>query len=177
MLRAAFRDAHGARLNGFALIVTLGDQALAASLAADALGEGTRHASALRHPERAAAWLRAHVLKAISPRLPRRSGLLDRERRAALEAIGVDSVTFGTLASLSVGERVALVAGSLEGFEPLDLEVILGLSPRAASRRAAESRRKFFERHVAVDHARAQTGPLGTRVREITDQALARKLR
>jgi hypothetical protein len=42
ILRAAFRDAHGARLSGFALLVTLGDQALAASLAADALCSNRR---------------------------------------------------------------------------------------------------------------------------------------
>src|ERR1041384_1046480 len=54
MLRAAFREAHGARLHGFALVVTLGDEQLAATLAVDALDAGVRHADALRHPERAA---------------------------------------------------------------------------------------------------------------------------
>jgi len=178
LLRAAFRDAHGPRLNGFALLLTLGDQSLAAALAADALDEGTRQADALRHPERAAAWLRARVLKATPQRHPRRNGPRDEERRMALAAIGVDGLTFGTLASLTVKERAALVAGDLEGFAVLDLEVILGSGPRVAERHVSEARRKFFERQVAEDHAQfARIGRLGLRVREIVDQALTRNRR
>jgi len=175
ILRAAFRDAHGARLNGFALLVTLGDQALAASLAADALGAGTRQADVLRHPERAAAWLRARVLKSTPRRVSRRKAPTDEGRRAALAAIGVDDLTYSTLASLTVEERAALVASSLEGFAPIDMEEILGSGPRIARRRASEARLKFFEQRGAGDQAGSPPiGPLGSRVREIVDQALTR---
>ena len=59
LMRAAFRDLHGTRLHGFALLVTLGDRAHAARLTrGDALAAGMAQAAALRHPERAAAWLR-----------------------------------------------------------------------------------------------------------------------
>jgi DNA-directed RNA polymerase specialized sigma24 family protein len=178
ILRAAFRDAHGARLNGFALLVTLGDQALSASLAADALGEGTLQADVLRHPERAAAWLRARVLKSTPRRVSRRRAPTDEERMAALAAIGVDGLTYRTLASLTVEERAALVASSLEGFAALDMEEILGSGARDARRRVSEARTKFFERHVASKHAmNGQIGPLGSRVSEIVDQALTRNRR
>jgi DNA-directed RNA polymerase specialized sigma24 family protein len=178
MLRAAFRDAHGARLNGFALLITLGDEALAASLAANALGEGVRHADVLRHPERAATWLRARVLRATPKRLPRRKAPGDEDRRTALAAIGVHGGTYDTLASLTVDERAALIASAVEGFASLDLELMLGTSPGLVRRRVSEVRRKFFERQVAGHDAQPpRTGPLGSRVREIADQALTRNRR
>jgi len=178
MLRAAFRDAHGARLNGFALLLTLGDDALAASLAADALGEGALQADVLRHPERAGAWLRARVLKSAPRHISRRKAPGTERRMAALATIGVDGITYRTLESLTVEERAALVATSLEGFGPLDVEGILGSGSRAARRRISEARVKFFIRHVAADQAPyPRPGSLGSRVTEIADQALTRSRR
>jgi hypothetical protein len=178
ILRAAFRDAHGSRLHGFALLVTLGDLPLAASLAADALGEGTRQADVLRHPERAAAWLRARVLKSTPRRVSRRRAPTDEGRMAALATIGVDALTYRTLASLTVEERAALAASSLEGFDPLDIEEILGSGARVARRRTSDAQWKFFERHVAGEYAAdPRIGPLGSRVTEIADQALTRNRR
>src|ERR687895_367576 len=58
VVRAAFRELHGRRLHGFALLLTLGDRERAASLASDALAAGQLRVDELRHPERAAAWLR-----------------------------------------------------------------------------------------------------------------------
>ncbi|MEA2650619.1 MAG: hypothetical protein QOI85_340, partial [Chloroflexota bacterium] len=63
LVRAAFRDLHGTRLHGFALLVTLGDHARAARLAGEAIAAGTARTSELRHPERAAAWLRRRVTR------------------------------------------------------------------------------------------------------------------
>src|SRR5262245_49203152 len=61
-LRDAFRELHGRRLHGFALLLTLGDRAEAARLASDALDAGVARVDELRHPERAAAWLRRRVV-------------------------------------------------------------------------------------------------------------------
>src|SRR5690606_20820527 len=71
-LRAAFDELHGSRLHGFALLLTLGDRARAARLAGEALAAAEPRIDALRHPERAAAWLRAHVVR--SSHRPSRRG-------------------------------------------------------------------------------------------------------
>ena len=92
LVRAAFRDLHGARLYGFALLVTLGDRGRAARLSATALAAGASRLADLRHPERAAAWLRARVLAdaARTVRSPGR-GRLVPEALAAVEPLGVDT--------------------------------------------------------------------------------------
>ena len=90
LVRAAFRDLHGTRLHGFALLITLGDRARAARLAGEAIAAGTARMTELRHPERAAAWLRRRVTRNAG-----RSGRPSRRRaagegRQALEALGAD---------------------------------------------------------------------------------------
>src|SRR6187431_2709085 len=62
VLRAAFRELHGRRLHGFALLLTLGDRPGAARLASEALAAGAMRVDELRHPERAAAWLRHRLV-------------------------------------------------------------------------------------------------------------------
>jgi DNA-directed RNA polymerase specialized sigma24 family protein len=177
MLRAAFRDAHGARLHGFAILITLGDHVLAADLAADALAAGTRHAAALRHPERAAAWMRRQVLRKV----PRRSGSgktpSDQERRAALAGVGVDAATYDVLARLSVQQRAALIAGLVEGLSPLDLELVLGINASALRRRLSEARRTFMARRAAMAHRSVapDRSSLEARIQRIADQALGRR--
>ena len=181
MLRAAFRDAHGARLHGFALLVTLGDAPLAASLAADALDAGARDADDLRHPERAAAWLRGHVLRNVPRRSSRRDARAPDQRRSALASLGVDYATFDVLEKFSPVQRATLVAGEIEGLAPLDLELVLDAPPRAVRRRLAETRRRFLERRsaparrTAAGGLGADAGPLERRIRTIADQALARR--
>ncbi len=179
MLRAAFRDAHGARLNGFALLVTLGDEALAASLAADALDTGARHADALRHPERAAAWLRGRVLRGVPRRTSRRGAATEDERRATLATLGVDDATYDVLERFSVPQRAALVAGEVEGLAQLDLELVLRSSGGSVRRRLADTRRLFLERRMAAAQPTVAPDPgsLERRIRTIADQALARSAR
>ncbi len=176
LLRAAFREAHGARLHGFALLVTLGDRQLAAALAADALAAGTRHAAALRHPERAAAWMRRRILRS-TPRSTRRATPAEEDRRAALATLGVDAATYDVLAQFGVQQRAALVAGVVEGLSPLDLELVLGTSATSVRRRLSEARRSFLarrataaERSVAPDQS-----SLEARIQRIADQALGRR--
>ena len=179
MLRAAFRDAHGARLNGFALLVTLGDHTLAAALAADALAAGTRHAGALRHPERAAAWLRRQVLRSVPRGSGKRAGPSGQERRSTLAALGVDAATYKVLARFSVQQRAALIAGEVEGLSPLDLELALGTSASSARRRVSETRHLFLARRVAAADPTVapEAHSLGGRIQSIADQALGRTSR
>jgi len=181
MLRAAFRDAHGARLHGFALLVTLGDERLAASLAADALDAGARHADALRHPERAAAWLRRRVLRRLPSGTAKRGPTAD-ERRFALARLGVDNPTYEVLERFSVAQRAALVAGVIEGLGPLDLELVLDAREGTVRRRLAEIRRLFLERRAAAGASlrtalAPEPGSLEQRIQTIVDQALSRNAR
>lgn len=178
MLRAAFRDAHGARLHGFALILTLGDEQLAATLAADALDAGVRHADALRHPERAAAWLRGRVLRKAPPHA-RRAGPDQEERRTALAALGVDEASYDILQRFSVQQRATLVAGEIEGLAPLDLELVLGSSASSVRRGVSDIRRLFLQRRMeaARETPSLVLGPLEERVQGIADTVLARARR
>lgn len=179
LLRAAFRDAHGARLNGFALLVTLGDHALAEGLAADALAAGTRHAAALRHPERAAAWLRRQVVRSMPRPSRKRSGPSDRERRATLAAIGVDTATYDVLSQFSVKQRAMLIAGEVEGLSPLDLEVVFGIGASSVRQSLSETRRTFLARRaMPADHTRApDADSLEGRIRSTADRVLGRTAR
>lgn len=174
MLRAAFRELHGARLHGFALLVTLGDRALASRLTAEALSEGTAHASELRHPERASSWLRARVLRGV--KRGRRSGSTREERRAVLTTLGVDAATFDILAGFTPVERAALIAGVIERLDPRDLEFVLGTSPTAVHRQTAAVRRHFLERRAATSASESLAEPvLANRVAEIAARALSRR--
>jgi hypothetical protein len=176
ILRAAFRDAHGARLNGFARLVTLGDVAMAGSLAADALDEGARLADELRHPERAAAWLRGRVLRKAPRGSWRRGGPSQDERRATLAALGVDDESYDVIQRFSAAQRAALVAGVVEGLSPLDLELVLGTGAASARRRLTDTRRLFLERRANASELSAmpEPGSLGHRIRTIADSALGR---
>jgi DNA-directed RNA polymerase specialized sigma24 family protein len=153
LLRAAFRDLHGARLHGYALLVTLGDRHRAAQAASEALAAGARRAAELRHPERAAAWLRVRVNRAIGHRGELREGPGEADRRAALAGLGVDGTTYAGLAQLDLRHRTALVAAEVERLEPLDVEVILGVSSARAQRMVARARSRYL--------AAGATGPIG----------------
>src|ERR687895_125875 len=109
-LGAAFRELHGQRLHGFALLVTLGDRARAGRIAAQALAEGAERASHLRHPERAAAWLRARVLGLARKAHTGRARSMTPEQRDALDAIGVEPAVADALATLDIRERAVVVA-------------------------------------------------------------------
>jgi hypothetical protein len=178
-LRAAFRDLHGARLYGFALLVSLGDRSQAASATVTTLLEGEERADVLRHPERAAAWLRAGALRRL-----RRSSAGPRpravERRTALEQLGAGEMSFAGLAAISLDDRAALVASTVEGFEGIDLEMILRTSPSETPRRATRARSRFL---AAVGASRGRPlaaraeglGSIGTRVRDAAQRAMGRQ--
>jgi hypothetical protein len=174
--RAAFRDLHGARLHGFALLVSLGDRPRAARAAAEALEEGTRRSAELRHPERAAAWLRARVLRQLRHGSPAHGGRRDRERRAALHGLGVADPAYEGLAALAIMPRAALVASTVERFDPIDVETILGLASGSSLRMVARARQRYLTAVAARADARdlvdAPGGELGDRVREVAGRAM-----
>jgi hypothetical protein len=122
--------------------VSLGDHRRAASAAAAALAEGEEHAAELRHPERAAAWLRERVLR----HLRRAEGKPPNvgERREALQEIGAGSLAFAGLSSLGLSDRAALVAADVEGFDGHDLETILHASPAGNWRRVVAARSRYL---------------------------------
>jgi DNA-directed RNA polymerase specialized sigma24 family protein len=144
LLRAAFRDLHGSSLHGFALLVALGDRRRAEDAAAATLAEGARRAGALRHPERAAAWLRARALRAL--RRPRIAGRAPSraQREATLRALGASDQAIAGLAALSLDERAALVVSGIERLDAIDLETVLGRSRHAVRRLVYAARRRYL---------------------------------
>ncbi len=151
-----FIELHGDRLLGFAMLVTLGDATLASRLAAEALASGVERMDQLRHPVRAAAWLRARVTR--SARLPAwgHQRPNEAERRDELKALGVDPATFDGLSALDVRSRAAVVATSVEGFAAADVHEIIGSDDRV--RRA---RRDYLQAYLAAAEARHTPPPGG----------------
>jgi DNA-directed RNA polymerase specialized sigma24 family protein len=156
--RAAFRDVHGRRLHGFALLLSLGDRPAAARAAGEALTLGARQSEELQHPERAAAWLRARAFQSLK-HAARVGDTKDvRERRDALRELGAADAVFDGLAAIPPRERAVLIATSIERFDPIDVETIVGLPSGSGRRLAARTR----ERYLAAVRAPAPQGRLGT---------------
>lgn len=181
LLRAAFRELHGARLHGYALLVTLGDRQRAARAASEALGAGARRAGELRHPERAAAWLRARVNRSIDLGAGHRDGPGETDRRAALAGLGVDGIAYTGLAQLDPRLRVALVAAEIERLEPLDVEVVLGVSGARARRMVATARSRYLAAHAtepvgAGREPQRLAGELAARVRRMADATFSTRV-
>ena len=178
-LAAAFRDLHGSRLHGFAMLVALGDRQSAELVAGFALAAGADQAAALRHPERAAAWLRARTLRTLHQRrsIGRRTPV--DARRATLATLGVDEAAYRGLAALSLDARAALVASAIERFDAIDIETILDASPAAARHQVAEARERYVRfagttRPAANDEGDdSPDGDLASRVREVADRAFS----
>jgi hypothetical protein len=160
------------------LLISLGDRRQAASATVTTLLEGEKRADVLRHPERAAAWLRARALRRLRRSSGSRPGAA--ERRTALEQLGADDVCFGGLAAIGFDDRAALVASTVEGFEGLDLETILSTSPSETPRRATRARSRYLaavgeprDRPLAAPSNRL--GSIGTRVRDAAMRAMGRQ--
>lgn len=143
LLRAAFRDLHAARLHGFALLVTLGDRTRAAQAASIAVAAGAQRATELRHPERAAAWLRRQVLKELR-HIPPSRHLTPTERHLALVEIGGAQPAIAALEELTPERRAALVAGVVERFSVADVATILDTDLVGAQRALEGARRQYL---------------------------------
>lgn len=176
LLRAAFRDVHGVRLHGFALILLLGDRSGAARLASETIAAVAEDAPRLRHPERAAAVLRADLLRRVHRH--RSPTELSEARRTALAHLGIDGATATALAQLGPDERAALVASQIERFGDDDVATILRTSPARARRAAVAARRRLIERvpagHDSLDELH---GPIAERVRDIATRAMGSRAR
>jgi DNA-directed RNA polymerase specialized sigma24 family protein len=170
-MRDAFRELHGRRLHGFALLMTLGDRALAARLAGEAMAEASEHAAELRHPERAAAWLRARVVRSI-PR--RHEPPSPAEERAALDPLGVDAAVTDGLAALGTRDRAALIAADLERLDGRDVETVSGLRGVRLERALTRARRRYLSAYVTTPVAPVATdGPLVRRIRAVAARTMA----
>jgi hypothetical protein len=170
-MRDAFRELHGRRLHGFALLLTLGDGALGARLAAAAMTEASEHASEHRHPERAAAWLRSRVVRSM-PR--RHEPPSPAEERAALDPLGVDPAVTDGLAALGTRERAALIAADLERLDWRDIETVTGLRGARLERTLLRARRRFMAACVVTPVGGGVTdGPLVGRIRAMAARTMA----
>jgi hypothetical protein len=172
-LRAAFWDTHAARLHGFALLITIGDRQRAASAAATAMAAGAERAAELRHPERAAGWLRHQVIRELR-RTRRTPNLAAKERHAALRGLGATKAVISSLEGLTVERRAALVAGTLEGLGLPDVATILDTDLIRASRAVEGARREYLAAAAreATPAKSAGPGPLAQRIGMISARAL-----
>jgi DNA-directed RNA polymerase specialized sigma24 family protein len=169
-LQAAFREVHAARLHGFGLLLTLGDPTLAAQVTEAALAEGERDVGRHRNPDRAAAWLRAHVVRSLR----RRQLDLSATSYAALEPMGVAHRTVAGIAALNVRERAALIAAQIERFDPQDTATILGVRNDAVWTLLRRARRRYLVAASAIGSIDDQTeGIVRTKVRAVAEGALA----
>jgi hypothetical protein len=163
-LHDAFLELHGRRLHGFALLLALGDRAVAARLAGTALAEGAARAEELRHPERAAAWLRGRVLAAM-PR--RHDPPSPAEEREALDPLGVDPAVVDGLAQLGARDRAALIATDIERLDLRDVETIVDRSGIRLERLLRTARGRFTTAYASVPIASERDREAGLLVRRI----------
>lgn len=169
-LRRALRDLHAPSLHGFALLLTLGDRRRAATLTADGLSAADMHAAQLRHPERAAAWLRSRVVAAAG----RRESRIDAEERLnALGVLGVGVSVLAGLASLGTLERAALIASGIERFDDRDVGIIIGRSGTRLDALLRRARQRFLDGSAAAaDGPSGLGGPLTDLVRATAARAM-----
>lgn len=165
VMRAAFRELHGRRLHGFALLLTLGDRPGAARLASEALAAGGVRVDELRHPERAAAWLRRRVVERA------RIGGAGRVDARVLFDLGVDDglvVAFGSLGRL---ERAALIASTVERLDRRDVASIVGRDGSSLDRLLRRARERLM-RAYADTAAEPPEGPIASHVQSLARRAM-----
>lgn len=173
LVRGAFRELHGPTLHGFALLLTLGDRTRAAHLAGDALAEAEDRLAELRHPERAAAWLRSRVAGAMNRyrRGPTPSG---SDRMAALDPMGVDQAVLAGLEALNTRERAALVAANIERLGMPDVALIVGRNDRQLGVLLARARTSYTRAYAAAaGDEQTLSGPTTERIRAIAARTMA----
>ena len=166
-IRTAFRDLHGARLHAFALLLTLGDRSMAATLASEALAAGVEHLDELRHPERAAAWLRRRIVEEARTLRPHEASTAE----AAVAVLGADAAMLQALARLGRSERAALIASVIERLDRRDVGLIVGRSGGALDRLIRRARDRYAAAFPAPEPA-APGGPIVSHIHEVARQAL-----
>ena len=156
-MRAAFRDLHGRRLTGFATMLLLGNGQRAAALAAASLARGGERVTELRHPERAAAWLRADLLRHVG-RVPQTA---PPALEPVLGALGATPSIMQALATLDLRQRAAIIAMDIEHLDLRDVERIVGKRPGATVRILGQARARFA---AAFDELGARHGEIAQAV-------------
>jgi len=153
--------------------MTLGDQTLAARLAADALAEACGRVGELRHPERAAGWLRSRVLRGIGRRR-RAPELWSRDRIASLVPLGVDDAMLAGLTTLERRERAALIAATIERLDRRDVAVIVGRDGRRLDNLLARARASYLDTYSRATVGRQPVAGLyARRIRAVAAQTQA----
>ncbi len=171
LLRSAFRELHGSRLHAFALLLTLGDRPRAARLAAEAIAAGSDRLPELRHPERAAAWLRAHLTRAAGPDDRR---LAVEDRLTALADLHVGPAALAGLSGLGRVERAGLIATAVERLDRRDVAVIVGRDGERLDRLLRGARRRYLAGATATpDALEGPPGPIGQRISATAARTLA----
>jgi hypothetical protein len=166
-VRAAFHELHGRSLHGFALLLTLGDLTHAARLTGEALGEGMARVDEMRHPERAAAWLRARVVRAAT-----RRRVANRATPSVLRGLGADAAVTAGLAALDVRERAALVAALVEHLDQRDVATIVGRDGERLGDLLRAARRRYLVGYLRVASEDPGGGPLADQLHEIGRQTV-----
>lgn len=128
--------------------MALGDRAAAASAAGEAIATAMPRLADLRHPERAAAWLRSAALRSLSAGRQREP---EPARRETLRALGVTDAAFDGLAGMDLRERAAFVAADVERLDPIDVEAIMRVGAGTARRLVDRGRRRYLA--AAAAHA------------------------
>ena len=169
LVRAAFRELHARRLHGFAQLLVLGDRPVAARLAADALASGAQNVDTLRHPERAAAWLRRHVVDHAGSSAAGASRAVDRH---VLGDLGVDDGVVAGLALLGRHERAALIASAIERLDRRDVAAIVGRDGGTLDRLLRRARQRYLRGYTAIAREPVSDGPLTARIREVAQRTL-----
>jgi DNA-directed RNA polymerase specialized sigma24 family protein len=168
--RAAFRALHGRHLHGFALLLTLGDASQVARLTDAALVAGARELDALRHPERAGAWLRRRVFTEL-----REGG------RGAVEStdlpladLGAGPAVMAGLTALDRRARAAIIAAEIERFDARDVATIVGRSGGALDRLLRAARSRYLAARAADPAEPASIeGGLVDRIRDVARRTMA----
>jgi DNA-directed RNA polymerase specialized sigma24 family protein len=173
-LQAASWDAHAARLHGFALLLTVGDQPRAASAAIAALEAGAERAES-QDSDQAAAWLRREVIGELrrtwpTPQLP------PEERHAVLHRMGVADPLISSLEGMSAERRAALVVSTIEGMAMADVANTLDTDLGDAYRVVEAARLDYLTTamQVTAPGPAEIPGPLARRISEIQARAIAK---
>lgn len=166
-MHEAFVALHARHLNGFALLMCLGDRELARRLVGEALLAGLQHPERHRHPERAAAWLRARVVAAT----PRRTQLGASGIGALAEIGAVEGVALA-LGSLSRLERAGLIAREIEGLDPRDVATVVGRDARGLDGLLERARRRYLAAYLDLAPPLPPIGPVAQRLHEVGEMVI-----
>jgi DNA-directed RNA polymerase specialized sigma24 family protein len=145
-------------------MLLLGNGQRAAGLAAASLARGSERVTELRHPERAAAWLRADLLRHVG-RVPQ---ALPPALDPVLAALGATPAIMQALATLDLRQRAVIIAMDIEHLDLRDVERIVGRRPAATARLLAQARARFA---ASFDELGARHGEIAKAVEAAAGKA------